>query len=444
MKSLLWFRRDLRINDNAILAHAKGEVLPIFIFDTNILNALPKEDKRVGFIYKSVCALQQNLQSIGLDLVVFYGKPEEIFKDLKNEGFDEVWCSVDYDAYAIERDKAVEKILHVRRVCDSFMVEPSTHLKADKNPYKVFTPFYKSLSFLWQSLRLEELCCASSLTLAPYPLTKMPSLEKMGFCEQDLPSFLHQEGKALLEAFKLKLPLYEKQRDYFAREASSQLSVHLRFGLLSPREVFNALREEKGSEFFIRELFWREFYAYILYHFPKSECENYNGYSVEWNESAKDFEKWCEGKTGFPIIDAAMRMLNETGLMHNRLRMVVASFLTKNLLIDWRWGEAYFASKLLDYEASSNIGSWQWAASTGADSVPYFRIFNPCTQSLKFDKEALFIKSKIPELQNIEPKNIHKEGGLDGVKGYVKPMISLQASRQRALEAFKKAKHERD
>lgn len=444
MKSILWFRRDLRISDNAMLSQAKGEVLPIFIFDTTILNSLSKEDKRVSFIYHSVSAFQKKLQGIGLDLVVFYGKPEEIFKALKDEGFGEVWCSVDYDAYALARDKEVEKILHVRRVCDAFMVEPSTHLKADKNPYKVFTPFYKSLSFLWQSLRLEVLPHNDSLTLSSYKKTSIPRLEEMGFEKQVLPSFLYKDGKELLEDFKVKLPFYEQRRDFFALETTSNLSVHLRFGLLSPREIFNALREEKKSEFFIRELFWREFYTYILYHFPHSERKNFNGYKVAWNQSREDFEKWCEGKTGFPLIDAAMKHLNETGMMPNRLRMVVASFLTKNLLIDWRKGEAYFASKLLDYEASSNIGSWQWAASTGADSVPYFRIFNPCTQSLKFDKEALFIKSLLPQLRDVEPKWIHKEGGLDFVKGYVKPMVFLNASRQRALEAYKRAKHARD
>jgi deoxyribodipyrimidine photo-lyase len=445
MKSILWFRRDLRINDNAILSYAKGEVLPIFIFDTDILEKLPSDDKRVTFIYKSVLQLKSELKSIGLDLAMYHGKPKEIFEELKKQGFDEVLCSCDFDAYAIKRDKEIEKILHVRRFYDSYLLEPSLHVKSDGTPYKVFTPFYNSLSYLWQSDKIEELKPSKSLKLVQedFPLL---SLEEIGFFKQQFPSFLEKDARVLLDEFREKLLSYKEQRDYFALDASSKLSVHLRFGLISPKEVFNSIKKENGSDFFIRELFWREFYTMILYHFPKSEFTNFNGYEVTWRDDTKDFDAWCEGKTGYPLIDAAMQHLNFTGLMHNRLRMVVASFLCKNLLIDWRWGEAYFAQKLLDYEASSNIGSWQWAASTGADSVPYFRIFNPLTQSEKFDKEALFIKSVFPHLQEIEAKLFHKEGALSGtlLANYPKPIISLSYSRVRAIETFKKARNERD
>jgi deoxyribodipyrimidine photo-lyase len=445
MKSILWFRRDLRINDNAILSYAKGEVLPIFIFDTDILEKLPSDDKRVTFIYKSVLQLKSELKSIGLDLAMYHGKPKEIFEELKKQGFDEVLCSCDFDAYAIKRDKEIEKILHVRRFYDSYLIEPSLHVKSDGTPYKVFTPFYNSLSYLWQSDKIEELKPSKSLKLVQkdFPLL---SLEEIGFFKQQLPSFLEKDARVLLDEFREKLLSYKEQRDYFALDASSKLSVHLRFGLISPKEVFNSIKKEHGSDFFIRELFWREFYTMILYHFPKSEFTNFNGYEVTWSGDKKDFDAWCEGKTGYPLIDAAMQHLNKTGLMHNRLRMVVASFLCKNLLIDWRWGEAYFAQKLLDYEASSNIGSWQWAASTGADSVPYFRIFNPLTQSEKFDKEALFIKSVFPHLQEIEAKLFHKERALSGtlLANYPKPIISLSYSRVRAIETFKKARNERD
>ncbi len=436
MKSILWFRRDLRINDNAILAHAKGEVLPLFIFDTNILDKLEHADKRVTFIYKSVLELKTKLQSIGLDLAVFYGKPAQIFKKLKTQGFDEVLCSVDFDAYAKNRDKEIEKILHVRTYLDSFLLHPSLHVKNDGTPYKVFTPFYNSLSPLWQSSKIQEYKPNPKLQLAHYDFAKLPSLESMGFMHQKLPDFLYLDAHTLLGTFIKKLPSYKEKRDYFSEEASSSLSVHLRFGIISPKEIFNTIKEYPHSEFFIRELFWREFYNYILYHFPTSEFENFNGYEIKWRNDKEEFKKWCEGETGFPLIDAAMKHLNEIGVMHNRLRMIVASFLCKNLLIDWRWGEAYFAQKLLDYEASSNIGSWQWAASTGADSVPYFRIFNPYLQSKKFDKEALFIKATLPHLQNKESKELHTDNPTQ--------MISLSFSRDRAIKAFKKAKDARD
>lgn len=219
--------------------------------------------------------------------------------------------------------------------------------------------------------------------------------------------------------------------------------------MISPRQVFNKIKELKAKnenkEFFIRELFWREFYSYILFHFPKSEVENLNKIKVNWNENETDFQKWCDGKTGVPLIDAAMRYFNLTGTMHNRLRMIVSSYLTKNLLIDWKKGERYFASKLLDYEASSNIGSWQWAASTGADSVPYFRIFNPYLQSAKFDKEAIFIKSVIPKLKDVNPKLIHKENGVQSnmFLDYPKQIVSIEFSRKRAIEEFKRANNEK-
>jgi deoxyribodipyrimidine photo-lyase len=216
----------------------------------------------------------------------------------------------------------------------------------------------------------------------------------MGFERQKLPSFLYQRADDLIAEFLPKLEDYQKSRDYFAIDSTSKLSTHLRFGLISPKQIFNRIKKHTDSSFFIRELFWREFYNTILYHFPSSQFENFSGKDIVWSDNREYFEAWCEGNTGVPIIDAAMRHLNATGLMHNRLRMVVASYLTKNLFLPWQWGEQYFALKLLDYETSSNVGSWQWGASTGADSVPYFRVFNPYTQSAKFDKEGVFIKSQ--------------------------------------------------
>lgn len=445
MKQILWFRRDLRITDSALLQYAKDEVLPIFIFDKNILGSLPKDDKRVSFIYESVLNLKRELQSLGLDLAIFYDEPLNVFKTLSKD-FDEVLCSIDFDTYAIKRDIEVEKILPLKRFNDSFILNPNEHLKADKTPYKVFTPFYKSLNLITQSSSIEEYKRNEKLKLANFDYRKVISLEELGFKKQELPSFLYKDARDLLKEFLLKIDDYQVDRDFFYKDATSKLSVHLRFGLISPKEIFNIVKKSNVNdyEFFIRELFWREFYNYILFHFPNSQSENFNGINISWNENEDDFQKWCEGKTGVPIIDAAMIHLNKTGLMHNRLRMIVASFLTKNLFIDWKKGEKYFALKLLDYEVSSNIGSWQWAASTGADAAPYFRIFNPYTQSSKFDKDGLFIKSIIKELEEVDPKLFHIENALSSnlFYNYPKSIVDISLSRKRAIENFKRAKDE--
>ena len=438
MKQILWFRRDLRVEDSALLHYANGEVLPIFIFDKNILDKLPKDDKRVTFIYDSVLKLKSDLQSLGLDLAIFYGYPKEIFSTLHND-FDEVLCSCDFDSYAIHRDKEIESILPMQRYYDSFLIHPSQGLKADDTPYKVFTPFYKNLMPLWDCDKIEEYTVGTKIKLLNYKFPNIPTLKSLGFQTQALPQFLYQTAQEVLDVFIPKLSEYHKARDYFYMDGTSNLAVYLRFGLISPKQVFNRIKKYPNSEFFIRELFWREFYSYILYHFPQSEFENFNGKDIVWKENKEHFKAWCEGKTGVAIIDAAMQHLNRTGMMHNRLRMIVASFLTKNLFLPWRWGEKYFALKLLDYEASSNIGSWQWGASTGADSVPYFRVFNPYTQSAKFDKEGLFIKSVLSELKESEAKLFHKENALqsDMFLNYPPSIVNIKQSRQEAIEAFK-------
>lgn len=446
MKQILWFRRDLRVNDNAILSNANGEVLPIFIFDKNILNSLPYDDKRVSFIFKSVLKLRTELKKIGLDLAIFYDEPINIFKKLKNYGFDEVLCSIDFDKYSKDRDKEIENILPMKRFIDSFILNPKEHLKSDGSPYKVFTAFYKSLYLLTQSDEILEYNISKNLKKIDFDYENNISIDDLGFKKQSLPNFLTKNPKELLDEFLLKIEDYEINRDYFQKDATSKLSVFLRFGLISPKQVFNYMKslENINSDFFIKELFWREFYSYTLYHFPNSEFENYNGINISWNKDNDDFMKWCKGKTGVPIIDAAMVHLNKTGLMHNRLRMIVASFLTKNLFIDWRKGERYFALKLLDYEASSNIGSWQWAASTGADAAPYFRVFNPYIQSQKFDKEAVFIKSVFPNLKYIDSRLFHTENGIQSnlFVEYPKPIVDVGLSRKRAIEKFKEAKNE--
>ena len=449
MKQVLWFRRDLRVVDSEILANAKDEVLPIFIFDKNILNKLPKDDKRVTFIYKTVLELKENLQKIGLDLAIFYANPKDVFIDLKNKGFDEVLTSIDFDIYAKTRDEECEKILPIKRYTDSFLIYPNDVLKADKTPYKVFTAFYNSLEFLHSSNNIKEFETPKNLKKSKFDYSFIPTLNDLGFKKQDLPDFLYKSADELIDIFSKKIQNYQENRDYFYLDASSNLSVHLRFGLISPRTLFNKIKRlnapKKQIDFFIRELFWREFYNYILYHFPKSQFENLNSIKVNWNQNEDDFKNWCEGNTGVPIIDASMRYLNQTGLMHNRLRMVTSSYLTKNLLIDWRKGEEYFALKLLDYEASSNIGSWQWAASTGVDAVPYFRVFNPYLQSKKFDKDAIFIKTVLKDLKDISPKIIHTENSVqeDIFLNYPRQIVGINYSRNRAIMEFKRANNDK-
>lgn len=449
MKQILWFRRDLRINDSAILSNAKDEVLPIFIFDKNILNKLDKNDKRVTFIYKSVLKLKEDLKTLGLDLAIFYSTPKEVFEKLKTKGFDSILCSVDFDNYAKQRDEEISKIIPMQTFFDSFITHPNNCLKSDKTPYKVFTPYYKSLSFIWESESLVEFEKAKNLKKIEFDYDFVPTLEEIGFQTQKLPDFLEKSADELINDFSLKISDYQEDRDFFYKNATSNLAVHLRFGLISPRQLFNKIKKIRAissqKDFYIRELFWREFYNYILFHFPKSEFENLNEIKVNWNEDEMIYQKWCEGNTGVPLIDAAMRYFNQTGTMHNRLRMIVSSYLTKNLLVNWKKGEEYFALKLLDYEASSNIGSWQWAASTGADAVPYFRIFNPYLQSAKFDKDAIFIKSVIPELKDINAKLIHTENGVQSnmFLNYPKQLVSIEFSRKRAIEEFKRANNEK-
>lgn len=445
MKQILWFRRDLRIIDNEILANAKGEVLPIFIFDKNILQNLPKDDKRVTFIYKSVYKLKEDLKSIGLDLAIFFDTPKNVFTKLKKENFDEILVSVDFDNYAKKRDEEVEKIIPLRRFLDSYLIDPKIILKSDQKPYKVFTPFYNCLEPLHQSNHIEEFKIATNIKKINYDYDFFPTLQDLGFIEQKLSDFLYKSADELITIFSKKINNYQENRDFFHLDAGSNLSVHLRFGLISAKMIFNKIKKlqapKKEIDFFIRELIWREFYNYILFHFPKSQFENLNGIEVNWNENEEDFKKWCEGNTGVPIIDASMKHLNNTGLMHNRLRMIVASYLVKNLLIDWKKGEEYFALKLLDYEASSNIGSWQWAASTGVDAVPYFRVFNPYLQSKKFDSEAIFIKSVLKDLKDIPTKQIHIENGVQEniFLDYPKQIVGINYSRDRAILEFKRA-----
>ncbi len=426
--SVFWFRRDLRLNDNAGLYHALKSglpVLPIFIFDTEILDKLEdKKDKRLIFIYEALANIEQELQELGSSLKVYYGEPIEVWKEItESYTVKKGFTNHDYEPYAKERDKKVSELLQEKGIefntyKDQVIFEKDEVLKADGTPYTVYTPYSK----VWKSN-------LTDFYLKPYPTEKYfknflktdpfkkISLEEMGFevVEADFPSPSVAQGI---------IKDYAKTRDFPAKEGTSKLSVHFRFGTISIRE--KAARAKGLSEKYFNELIWREFYMSILWHFPHVVENAFRPVydEIEWVNSEEHFAKWCEGKTGYPMVDAGMRELNETGYMHNRTRMVVASFLTKHLLIDWRWGEAYFAKKLLDFELASNNGGWQWAAGSGVDAAPYFRVFNPELQLKKFDPELKYVRQWVKEYDT---------------KDYPKPIVDHKEARERCLEVYKVA-----
>lgn len=453
MKKVLWFRRDLRIDDSMLL-HEKGEVMPIFIFDTNILNALAPNDRRVSFIFDHVIKLKTSLQALGLDLALFYGDPLEVFTYLKTLGLSDVYASVDYDAYARKRDEAVASLLTFHALNDAYLFEPNEVLKKDGTPFLVFTPYYRACQTLYTKFHaLKYIKADHSLFSFDYNglwhITSRQkkslhvSLESLGFqaVHVALPS-----ADTLLSRFGKKIDAYETNRDFLDRNATSLLSTHLRFGTISIREVVRSLIEFKQqgykTEPFFRQLIFREFYAYLLYHFPSLAWENYK-YSPPSRDDEEIFERFCNAQTGYAIVDAAVNELLHTGLMHNRARMIVGSFFTKHLLLPWQKGEAFFAKHLLDYDASANILSWQWCAGTGIDPQPYFRIFNPYSQTQKFDKEALYIKRHLPQLRHIDASFFHHESYwlTHSVPGYPRPIIEHDAARRRFLNEFKRANH---
>lgn len=426
--SIFWFRRDLRLNDNAGLYHAlqgNDPVLPIFIFDKNILNDLndPK-DARLSFIHAELEKINEQLTSKGTRLRTFYTTPRQAFKELLSEyDVQAVYSNRDYEPYAKERDQEIETLLPEKTIFKSYkdqvIFEQDEVVKDDGKPYLVYTPYSKK----WLSRLTEE--DFNSFTSAlqfdnwkEEEFKKIISLKEMGFekSEIEIPSNNLTDHT---------IDHYADERNYPAKDSTSRLGIHFRFGTVSIRQI--AKQAYAGSEnTYLKELIWREFFMCILYHFPEVVENNFHKKydAVKWRNNKNDFEKWKTGKTGYPLVDAGMRELNETGHMHNRVRMLVASFLTKHLLIDWRWGEAYFAEKLLDYELSSNNGNWQWAAGTGVDAQPYFRIFNPTTQIDKFDKDKKYIKQWVKEY---------------GTDRYPEEMVVHKEARERALEVFKKA-----
>jgi len=447
MKRILWFRRDLRVKDNPLLSLG-GEVLPIFIFDTNILSCLEKDDKRISFIFSNLVKLKIELKSIGLDLKIFFAKPLDVFENLLQEDFDKVVATGDYDSYAKQRDLEISHKIHFRYIQDTYIFRHNEVLKDDGSPYLVFTPFYKKARVVLESKNIEEIEIKqhtlidekfetiSVIDENKNCLESLLTLESIGFIKSDITIIDPYEK---LEIFKEKINNYKEQRDYLQSDVTSELSVDLRFGTIGIREVLRFLFENKGLDIepFIRQLIFRDFYAYLLFHFPHIENQNYK-YSFNGIKDKEKYRVFCEAKTGVPIVDAGVRELLQTGNMHNRVRMVVASFFTKDLLLPWQWGEEFFAKHLLDFDKASNVLSWQWSAGTGVDPQPYFRVFNPYLQSKKFDKDAKYIKRYIPELKNIEAKNLHKEEYLlaNTIADYPKPMLHHKEAAKKAIEVF--------
>lgn len=421
--TLFWFRRDLRIADNAGLYHALKEnkdVLPIFIFDTVILDALDdKADRRVDFIHQTISQLKLDLESSGCSLLVLYGNPVELFTTLQPKA---VYTNHDYEPYARKRDEQVKSILEKRGIAfhtfkDQVIFEKDEVVKDDGTPYTVFTPYSKKWKARLTPFHIQDYPVEKYLKnlhkTEPIPL---PSLSSIGFQKTDTIFPKRIIRKSIIEK-------YTQQRDYPGIESTTRLSVHLRFGTVSIRQLVALAKQ--ANETWLNELIWREFYHMILWHFPNVEKAFKPAYDhIEWRNNPEEFEAWCEGRTGYPIVDAGMRELNQTGFMHNRVRMIVASFLTKHLLIDWRWGEAYFAKKLLDFDLAANNGGWQWAAGSGCDAAPYFRVFNPYLQTEKFDPERTYIRKWVPEIDTPD---------------YPKPIVDHSLARDRVLEAYKRA-----
>jgi len=418
----------LRLHDNAGLFQALKQgkpVLPIFIFDKTILDQLEdKQDRRVAFIHAAITELQKQLEKSGSTLRVLHDHPTDAFRTLIAEyDITAVYTNHDYEPYATQRDSETEDILKKKGIVfhtfkDQVIFEKDEVVKSNGEPYTVFTPYSK----VWKA-KLNDFYASSYPTekyfdnFLQQPVLPIPSLHQLGF-EESTGTF---PGKQLPKDL---VSSYDKTRDFPAIEGTSRMGVHLRFGTVSIRHLVRKALEQNGT--YLNELILPEFYQKNLWHFPhvvnhafKPAYDN-----IEWRNNEEEFGRWCEGNTGYPIVDAGMRQLNATGFMHNRVRMVVASFLTKHLLIDWRWGESYFAQKLLDYELASNNGGWQWAAGSGCDAAPYFRVFNPYLQTKKFDSELHYIRKWVPEFQEFT---------------YPAPMVDHEMARKRALEVYGKA-----
>ena len=426
--SIFWFRRDLRLDDNVgFLEALKGEfpVMPIFIFDTEILDSLPKDDARVSFISDNLQKMRAELQEQKSSVAIYQGKPSELFKELfNNYKIQKIYTNRDYEPYAKERDQEIADLAESHSAefltfKDQVIFEKNEVVKSNGDPYVVYTPYMK----LWkEEFKKQELKVAYTSQYLDNLVqnTRLPnlSLEDIGFkrSSKKVPDY---------DVTPTVIQEYEAKRNYPAKDATSHLGPHLRFGTVGIRKMIKKAISEK-NEVFWQELIWREFFMQILYHFPETATNAFKSKydRIEWRNNDSEFEKWKSGTTGYPMVDAGMRQLNESGFMHNRVRMLVGSFLCKHLLIDWRWGEAYFAEKLLDYEMSSNVGNWQWVAGSGVDAAPYFRIFNPTTQINDYDKEFEYIKKWIPEYDT---------------EDYPDKMVDHKEARERALKVYKTA-----
>ena len=418
--SIFWFRRDLRLEDNTALNQAllSGEqILPLFIFDDQIINELPVDDPRVNFIYESLSKVNEQLSFKNTSILCLRGNPIEVWEDLiASYSIKSVFVNKDYEPYARERDQAVEKLLRANTIDllafkDQVIHQENDVLKKDGTPYTVYTPYKNKWIENYQHKKPVALVSNSNFFQNLIPFA---SLQELGI----------EKSKIKVQDYNLsQIYKYPEERDFPGVDSTSYLSPHLRFGTVSVRTIISKLT--KNDKVFMSELIWREFFMQILFHFPKVVSGNFRSKydGIEWLNNPEDFKHWCNGTTGYPMVDAGMRQLNKTGYMHNRVRMVTAGFLCKHLLIDWRLGEAYFAKKLLDYELSANNGNWQWAAGTGCDAAPYFRIFNPLEQFKKFDKNQDYVKKWVPEF---------------GTDSYPEPIIEHKFARERALEAYKK------
>lgn len=428
--SIFWFRRDLRLDDSVgFLEALKGShpVLPIFIFDKEILNELPKDDARVTFIYETLQKMRNELQEDhGSSLALFYGKPETIWKQLiKDYDIDTVYTNHDYEPYALERDEQIKKLLKKEDIDfktykDQVIFEKDEVVKGDGDPYVVYTPYKNKWQEIFDECEHLKIHYTSQHLENLIQNSRLPNLDlsDMGFKKSSIEIPEYDVTPTLIQN-------YEDTRNFPSQDGTSHLGPHLRFGTVSVRKMVKKAIAEKNTVFW-SELIWREFFMQILYHYPKTVNNAFRSKydRIEWRNNKKEFEKWKKGETGYLLVDAGMRQLNTTGYMHNRVRMLVASFLCKHLLIDWRWGEAYFAEKLLDYEQSSNVGNWQWAAGSGVDAAPYFRIFNPMTQVDKFDKDKKYIKEFVPEFDTEE---------------YPEKMVDHKEARERCLKTYKAA-----
>ena len=427
--NIFWFRRDLRLEDNVGLFNALQSdipVLPIFIFDKDILEQLPEDDARVSFIFESLQNMRNTLQEkYGSSLAMHYGTPESVFETLlKSHSINTVFTNHDYEPYATDRDTNIKNLLSKQNVAfktfkDQVIFEKDEVVKKDGKPYMVYTPYMRvwKETFKAQTLKIYDTNKILENTVKDANLPNL-TLSDIGF----------KKASQKIEDYTVTPTLiqnYEETRNFPAQDSTSKLGPHLRFGTVSVRQMVKKAIAEQ-NEIFWQELIWREFFMQILWHFPHTHKDAFKSKydRIVWRNNEDEFKAWCEGKTGYPLVDAGMRQLNQTGFMHNRVRMLVGSFLCKHLLIDWRWGEAYFAEKLHDYDMSSNVGNWQWVAGSGVDASPYFRIFNPTTQIDKFDKQHKYINQWVPDYQELT---------------YPKPIVEHKMARERCLIVYKEA-----